>query len=75
MRCRWVGCVAGAALAWFAAGCAAAQTPPQAARWQRLLVRQAHLQWGLDAPVAALATQVHQESGWNAFAGLKGCIK
>lgn len=42
-----------------------AQVPPEAARYQRTLVRAAHSQWGLDAPVAALAAQVHQESLWN----------
>ena len=41
---------------------------PLAGRFQRELLRQAHLQWGLDAPVAALAAQVHQESGWDAAA-------
>jgi soluble lytic murein transglycosylase-like protein len=43
---------------------ACAQVPPNAARYRADLVRQAHAQWGLDAPVAALAAQVHQESGW-----------
>lgn len=45
---------------------ACAQTVPQAAARYRLeLTRAAHSHWGLDAPVAALAAQVHQESGWN----------
>jgi hypothetical protein len=40
--------------------------PPQAAaRYRSELTRAAHSQWGLDAPVALLAAQVHQESGWN----------
>jgi len=39
--------------------------PANAARYRADLVRAAHAQWGLDAPVAALAAQVHQESGWN----------
>ena len=42
-----------------------AQVPAQAARDRAELVRAAHSQWGLDAPVAALAAQVHQESGWR----------
>lgn len=42
-----------------------AQVPPVAARYRAELVRAAHSQWGLDAPIAALAAQVHQESGWN----------
>lgn len=43
-----------------------AQAPPQAAQaYQALLLRNARAVWGLDAPVAALAAQVHQESAWN----------
>lgn len=44
---------------------AQAQVPAAAAPWRSELLRAAHAQWGLDAPVAALAAQVHQESGWN----------
>jgi len=43
----------------------AQQMPSAAARYRADLVRAAHAQWGLDAPIAALAAQVHQESGWN----------
>jgi soluble lytic murein transglycosylase-like protein len=43
----------------------AQQVPSNAARYRADLVRAAHAHWGLDAPVAALAAQVHQESGWN----------
>ena len=42
-----------------------AQVPAAANAYRPTLVRAAHSQWGLDAPVAALAAQVHQESGWN----------
>jgi len=42
--------------------------PAAAARWRGELVRAAHLQWGLYAPIAAMAAQVQQESGWNAQA-------
>lgn len=43
-----------------------AQDVPRAALKHRAdLVRVAHAEWGLDAPIAALAAQVHQESGWN----------
>ncbi len=42
-----------------------AQVPAAATKYRAELVRAAHSQWGLDAPVAALAAQVHQESGWN----------
>lgn len=46
---------------------AATPPPPPAAaqRYRAQLLRAAHSQWGLDAPVAAMAAQVHQESGWN----------
>ncbi len=47
------------------AALAQAQVPQQAARYRLDLVRQAQAQWGLQAPVAALAAQVHQESGWR----------
>ncbi|SEQ85590.1 transglycosylase SLT domain-containing protein [Giesbergeria anulus] len=39
--------------------------PAQAPRYRLELVRAAHSQWGLDAPIATLAAQVHQESGWD----------
>lgn len=40
--------------------------PPQAAApYRALLVRSAHTAWGLDAPVAMLAAQVHAESAWR----------
>lgn len=46
--------------------CAAAEEVPRAAlRYRAQLIREAHAGWGLDAPSAALAAQVHQESGWR----------
>jgi soluble lytic murein transglycosylase-like protein len=39
--------------------------PRDALRYQLTLKREAHQAWGLDAPVAALAGQVHQESHWR----------
>ena len=59
-----LACVAGLTLA---ASCtpAQAQVPHEAARYRMLLTREAHSQWGLNAPVPALAAQVHQESGWR----------
>jgi soluble lytic murein transglycosylase-like protein len=42
--------------------------PAAAAPYRGTLVREAHSQWGLDAPVAALAAQVHAESAWAAGA-------
>lgn len=45
---------------------AGAQQVPQAAQQHRaLLVRTAHAAWGIDAPVAVFAAQVHQESAWR----------
>lgn len=39
--------------------------PATAHKHRAELTRAAHSQWGLDAPIAALAAQVHQESGWQ----------
>lgn len=47
------------------AGLALAQVPPAAQQHKRTLTRAAHSQWGLDAPVAVFAAQVHQESAWR----------
>ncbi len=48
---------------------ACAQPIPAAAhKYRAELTRAAHAQWGLDAPIAALAAQVHQESGWQLHA-------
>lgn len=58
-------------LAFTLALCAAAQAqtpPPAAARYRLTLLRAAHSHWGLQAPVPALAAQVHQESGWDPHA-------
>lgn len=45
---------------------AAEITIPRAAHeYKQLLIRSAHAFWGLDAPVAALAAQVHAESLWR----------
>jgi soluble lytic murein transglycosylase-like protein len=45
-----------------------ADAPREAQRYQRDLTRNARLVWGLDAPVATFAAQIHQESGWRANA-------
>ncbi|MCY1266028.1 Transglycosylase SLT domain protein [compost metagenome] len=47
---------------------AADQVPREAEQYRRTLVRAAHAEWGLGAPVATLAGQVHQESRWRADA-------
>lgn len=44
---------------------ARAEVPAQAQQYRRELVRIAQAEWGLDAPVAAFAAQVHQESRWR----------
>jgi len=48
-------------------GCAlAAESIPRAAHSYRAdLTRQSRLVWGLDAPVATFAAQIHTESRWN----------
>ena len=60
-------------LAFIALFCAAvwsfsahAQDIPRAALKHRAeLTRAAHAAWGLDAPIAVFAAQIHQESGWK----------
>lgn len=47
---------------------AVADVPRDALRHQRELTRHARAVWGLDAPVAMFAAQVHQESRWRANA-------
>ena len=42
-----------------------AQVPAEAHRYRLTLVREAQAAWGLNAPIAAMAAQVHQESGWR----------
>lgn len=45
---------------------ALADEPPRAAKqYQRDLTRHARAVWGLDAPVALFAAQIHQESRWR----------
>ncbi|MBI4521698.1 MAG: transglycosylase SLT domain-containing protein [Gemmatimonadetes bacterium] len=52
-----------------------AQPIPRAAlQYQRPLIANARAVWGLNAPIAVMAAQVHQESGWrpdakSAYAG------
>ena len=42
-----------------------AQVPTAALQHRALLTRTAHAVWGMDAPVAVFAAQIHQESGWR----------
>ena len=67
-------------IALLAASVSLAQTvPPAAYGYQHLHRQQVQAVWGLDAPVASLAAQVHQESGWNCAArswvGAQGCAQ
>ena len=41
------------------------EIPDRAYRYRSMLIRYARAEWGLDAPVATFAAQVHQESLWN----------
>jgi soluble lytic murein transglycosylase-like protein len=50
---------------WACLSPAAAQVPAAATPYRAEMTRAAHTQWGLNAPIAALAAQVHQESGWR----------
>lgn len=42
--------------------------PHKAKQYQRTLTREAHSQWGLNAPTPAFAAQIAQESAWNRWA-------
>lgn len=44
---------------------ARAEVPAEAQQYRRELTRIAQAEWGLDAPVATFAAQVHQESSWR----------
>ncbi|ECV5352110.1 transglycosylase SLT domain-containing protein [Salmonella enterica subsp. enterica] len=43
----------------------AAEPPTAALRYRSDVIRSARVDWGLNAPVADIAAQLHQESGWN----------
>ncbi|SIS88124.1 Transglycosylase SLT domain-containing protein [Neptunomonas antarctica] len=43
----------------------AAGIPHESNRYRNDLTRQARLIWGIDAPIAVMAAQVHQESAWD----------
>lgn len=43
----------------------AAEVPANALRHRATLVRTAQAEWGLNAPVATFAAQIHQESTWR----------
>ncbi|MGG6075185.1 transglycosylase SLT domain-containing protein, partial [Salmonella enterica] len=43
----------------------AAEPPTAALKYRSDVIRSARVDWGLNAPVADVAAQLHQESGWN----------
>jgi membrane-bound lytic murein transglycosylase MltF len=45
--------------------------PPEAERYKRDLIRNARFTWGLTAPIAVFAGQLHQESRWRVNAKSK----
>lgn len=53
----------------------AAQVPTAALRYRADLIRSSRSVWGMDAPVATFAGQIHQESQWRANARLQSVHK
>lgn len=60
LRCFVLACLCG-----MSAMAAAQQITPTAMAYRAPLIRVAHAEWGLGAPVATFAAQIQQESGWN----------
>lgn len=78
----WVGYVFGFAIGMGAVAAVAApltDIPRAAESYRHLHRQQVQSVWGLNAPTATLAAQVHQESGWNCDAksivGALGCTQ
>ena len=67
-RCVTLRAVVFAAAALACSVFASELIPPDAAKWRRDLTRNAQLEWGLNAPIATFAGQIHQESSWRANA-------
>ena len=53
------------ALAWVAQSACAAEPPRAALEYRADLTREARAAWGMQAPVAVMAAQIHQESAWR----------
>lgn len=74
-----MGVIALAVLMILAIAPAYAQMPMEASKYKRQYTQIVRNTWGLDAPIASLAAQIHQESGWNcsavSHAGAKGCAQ
>lgn len=63
---RWrLGVAAVAVLALASVSFAQTTIPRVAYEYQRALIGNARVVWGLNAPVAIMAAQVHQESAWR----------
>jgi soluble lytic murein transglycosylase-like protein len=58
---------------------AAPAVPDLASSYRREYARIVRSEWGIEAPIASLAAQIHQESGWNCRAvsrvGARGCAQ
>lgn len=52
----------------FASAACAQAVPAVAGKYKADLIRLAHAEWGMDAPVPVFAAQLQQESGWNPLA-------
>jgi len=61
----WLLILALIVVACITAPVAAQEIPRTAIRYRADLARVAHAEWGLNAPIAVFAAQIHQESGWN----------
>lgn len=66
-------------LGMLALSCARAEVPASATGFKREYTRIVRSEWGLDAPVATFAAQIHQESAWDcraiSRAGARGCAQ
>lgn len=66
---RRTACFCVAVMVW--ASACFAQIPVAALAHRRVLIANARAVWGLTAPVAVVAAQIHQESGWRVDAKSK----
>ena len=48
-----------------------AKEPLESLKYKRDLIRYSRITWGMDAPIALFASQIHQESSWNHLAKSK----
>ena len=75
----WTACLVGVLALYLMSKDAYAQIPREAETYRREYIRVCRSEWGLDAPCASLAAQIHQESGWNCQAvsrvGAAGCAQ